>query len=199
MIFTETRLSGAFTVDLEPLADNRGFFARGFCQREFEARGLSLRIAQMNLSFSRDRGTVRGLHFQFPPAAEAKLVRCIRGALVDVIVDLRPHSPTYLEHVAIELTAENRSALYIPEQFAHGYQVCEDNTEILYQVGEFYTPSAEGGLRYSDPRLAIQWPLPVSDISDKDRSWPLLEHIEPDLRRRLTRRAGDVSAVAPSA
>jgi dTDP-4-dehydrorhamnose 3,5-epimerase len=175
MIFTETRLSGAFIVDLEPRSDARGFFARAFCQHEFEAHGLKPVIAQANISFNYRKGTVRGLHFQHPPHAETKFVRCSRGAIVDVIVDLRPESPTYLQHVAVELTAENRRGLYVPERFAHGYQVLEDNTETTYQVGEFYTPAAESGLRYNDPRLAIVWPLPVSDVSDKDQQWPLLE------------------------
>jgi dTDP-4-dehydrorhamnose 3,5-epimerase len=175
LIFTETKLEGAFIIDLEPRGDDRGFFARAFCQREFEAHGLKATIAQANISFSCRKGTVRGLHFQHPPHAETKFVRCSRGAILDVIVDLRPESPTYLQHVAVELTAENRRGLYVPERFAHGFQALEDNTETTYQVGEFYTPAAESGLRYDDPRLGIAWPLPVSDISDKDQRWPLLE------------------------
>jgi dTDP-4-dehydrorhamnose 3,5-epimerase len=186
MIFTETSLKGAFVVELEPRGDDRGFFARAFCQREFEAHGLKPVVAQANLSFNYRRGTVRGLHFQFPPAAETKFVRCTRGAILDVIVDLRPESPTYLRHVAVELTAENRSALYVPERCAHGYQALEDGTETTYQVGEFYSASAESGLRYSDPRLAIAWPEPVTDVSDKDRSWRLLDAAEPDIRARMS-------------
>jgi dTDP-4-dehydrorhamnose 3,5-epimerase len=185
MRFTETRLTGAFIVDLEPRGDERGFFARSFCQKEFEAHGLKPLIAQANISFNYRTGTVRGLHFQFPPAAETKFVRCSRGAIVDVIVDLRPESPTYLQHVAVELTAENRRGLYVPERFAHGYQVLEDGTETTYQVGEFYTPAAESGLRYSDPRLAIAWPLAVTDMSPKDESWPLLEQAEPAIAARM--------------
>jgi dTDP-4-dehydrorhamnose 3,5-epimerase len=185
MIFTQTPLQGAFVVDLEPHADGRGFFARTFCQREFEARGLKALVAQTNLSFNHRKGTLRGLHFQYPPAAETKLVRCTRGAILDVVVDLRPESPTYLKHVAVELTADNHRGLYVPERFAHGYQVLEDRTETTYQVAEFYTPSAEGGLRYSDPRLAIHWPLPVTDISDKDGSWAPLDEAEPALRARM--------------
>jgi dTDP-4-dehydrorhamnose 3,5-epimerase len=188
MKFTETKLKGAFIVDLEPRGDERGFFARSFCQKEFEAHGLKPLIAQANISFNYRKGTVRGLHFQFPPAAETKFVRCSRGAIVDVIVDLRPESPTYLQHVAVELTAENRRGLYVPERFAHGYQVLEANTETTYQVGEFYTPAAESGLRYSDPRLAIQWPLPATDMSDKDQRWPLLDEAEASIRERM--RAG---------
>lgn len=185
MTFTETTLKGAFIIDLEPRGDDRGFFARTFCQREFQAHGLKPLVAQANLSFNRRVGTVRGLHFQFPPAAETKYVRCSRGAIVDVIVDLRPESPTYLQHVAVELTAENRRGLYVPERFAHGYQVLEDDTETTYQVGEFYTPAAESGLRFSDPRLAIEWPLPPTDMSDKDRAWKLLEEVEPFIAARM--------------
>jgi dTDP-4-dehydrorhamnose 3,5-epimerase len=187
MTFTETKLKGAFVVDLEPRSDSRGFFARSFCQNEFEAHGLKPLIAQANISFNYRKGTVRGLHFQHPPHAETKFVRCSRGAILDVIVDLRPESPTYLQHVGVELTADNRRGLYVPERFAHGYQVLEDNTETTYQVGEFYTPGAEDGLRYDDPRLAIEWPLPVTDISDKDRRWPLLAD-RPEFRLAEARR-----------
>jgi dTDP-4-dehydrorhamnose 3,5-epimerase len=185
MKFTETKLKGAFIIDLEPRSDERGFFSRSFCQKEFEAHGLKTTIAQANISFNYRKGIVRGLHFQFPPAAETKFVRCSRGAIVDVIVDLRPESPTYLQHVAVELTADNRRGLFVPERFAHGYQVLEDNTETTYQVGEFYTPSAESGLRYSDPRLGIEWPLPATDMSEKDARWPLLEEVETALRERM--------------
>lgn len=174
MIFTETRLSGAFIIDPEPRGDERGLFARTFCQHEFAAHGLKVEVAQTNLSFNHRAGTLRGLHFQRPPAAETKLVRCTRGAIVDVIVDLRPGSPTYLGHVAVELSEDNRRALYVPELFAHGYQTLTDGAEVTYQVGEFYTPGAEGGLRHDDPRLGISWPLPVSVISGKDAGWPLL-------------------------
>jgi dTDP-4-dehydrorhamnose 3,5-epimerase len=185
MIFTETKLKGAFVIDLQPRGDDRGFFARSFCQREFEAHGLETLIAQSNISFNYRKGTVRGLHFQFPPAAETKFVRCSRGAIVDVIIDLRPESPTYLQHVAVELTADNRRGLYVPERFAHGYQVLEDNTETTYQVGEFYTPAAESGLRYNDPALHIEWPLPATDMSDKDQQWPLLSESEAAIRERM--------------
>ena len=185
MIFTETPLAGAFIVDADVFRDSRGFFARTFCQREFAAHGLNPNIKQANLSFNYSRGSVRGLHFQYPPAAEVKLVRCSRGAILDVIVDLRPESPTYLQHVAVELTAENRRSLYVPERFAHGYQTLEDQTETVYEVGEFYTPDAEDGLRFEDPKLGIVWPLPVSSVSPKDRAWPLLETSEPDVRSRM--------------
>lgn len=174
MRFIETALAGAFVVEPEPIADHRGFFARVFCADEFRQHGLTPAVAQCNLSRNVARGTLRGLHYQVPPAAEAKFVRCVRGAVVDVIVDLRPDSPTHLQHVAVELTAAEHRALFVPECFAHGFQTLEDDTEILYQVSEFYAPGHEGGLRHDDPALGIDWPLPVSEISDKDRGWPLL-------------------------
>jgi dTDP-4-dehydrorhamnose 3,5-epimerase len=186
MLFTETKLAGAYVIDLERREDERGFFARAFCQREFADRSLNTRIAQSNVAFNRDAGTLRGMHFQFPPAAETKLVRCTRGAIVDMIVDVRPESPTYLQHVAVELTAENGRALYVPERFAHGYQVLADETETSYQVGEFYAPELEGGLRYDDPRLGLEWPLPVVEMSEKDGGWLLLDEYEPELRRRMS-------------
>src|SRR5512136_1761048 len=148
MIFTETKLKGAFILDLERREDKRGFFARTFCQREFIQHGLKPVIAQANVAFNIKKGTLRGMHFQYPPFAESKLVRCTRGGIVDIIVDLRPESSTYLDHVAVELTADNYRSLYVPERFAHGYQVLEDSTETCYQVGEFYAPSDEGGLMY---------------------------------------------------
>ncbi len=151
MIFTETALRGAFIIDLERREDDRGFFARAFCQNEFTDHGLKPLIAQANIAFNKRKGTLRGMHFQFPPAAETKLVRCTRGAILDIIVDLRPESPTYLQHVAVELNEEYQRGLSVPERFAHGYQVLEDATETSYQVGEFYTPEAEGGLRHDDP------------------------------------------------
>jgi len=186
MIFTETTLRGAFIVDLESREDTRGFFARAFCQQEFTAHGLKPTIAQANIASNRRKGTLRGMHFQYPPAAETKLVRCTRGAILDVIVDLRPESPSYLDHVAVELTADNYRALYVPERFAHGYQVLCDHTDTSYQVGEFYTPGCEGGLRHDDRRLGLTWPLPITAISDKDRSWQPLDEIERELRRRMT-------------
>ena len=185
MIFTETELSGAFIIDLERREDDRGFFARAFCQDEFTDHGLKPLIAQANIAFTARKGTIRGMHFQFPPAEETKLVRCTRGAILDIIVDLRPESPTYLQHVAVELSADNHRALYLPERFAHGYQVLEDSTEMTYQAGEFYAPESEGGLRYDDPELGLTWPRPVTDISERDRSFPLLSEIEPELARRM--------------
>jgi dTDP-4-dehydrorhamnose 3,5-epimerase len=186
MIFTETKLKNAFVIDIEPREDSRGFFARAFCQHEFEAHGLKPVIAQSNIAFNHKKGTLRGMHFQFPPAAETKLVRCTRGAILDIIVDLRPESPTYLQHVAIELSEDNCRALYVPERFAHGYQVLRDNTETSYQVGEFYTPGVEGGLLYNDPKLHLDWPFPVAVMSEKDQTWKLLEVQEAELKQRMT-------------
>lgn len=185
MIFTETRLRGAFLVDLQRHEDSRGFFARAFCQREFEQHGLKPVIAQANVAFNRRKGTVRGMHFQYPPAAETKLVRATRGAILDIIVDLRPESPTWLQHFSVELSADNGRALYVPERFAHGYQALEDGTEASYGAGEFYTPGTEGGLLYSDRRLRLEWPLPVGEVSAKDRAWKALDELEPELRRRM--------------
>ncbi|HET8932071.1 MAG TPA: dTDP-4-dehydrorhamnose 3,5-epimerase [Polyangiales bacterium] len=186
MIFTETKLKGAFILDLERREDNRGFFARAFCQHEFAEHGLKPTIAQANVAFNKRKGTLRGMHFQFPPSAETKLVRATRGAILDIIVDLRPESPTYLQHVAVELSADNGRALYVPERFAHGYQALEDATETSYMVGEFYTPGVEGGLSPTDPRLGLKWPLPTTEISDKDRTWKLLEEVEPDVKRKMS-------------
>jgi dTDP-4-dehydrorhamnose 3,5-epimerase len=186
MIFTETELEGAFILDMERREDERGFFARAFCQNEFTDHGLKPLIAQANVAYNHRSGTMRGMHFQIPPAAETKLVRCTRGAILDVIVDLRPESPTWLRHVAVELTADNHRALYVPERFAHGYQVLMDETETSYQVGEFYSPPHERALRYDDPRLGLEWPLPVTVISEKDRNAPLLETWEERLREEMS-------------
>ena len=186
MIFTETALAGAFIIDVEPRGDSRGFFARAFCQHEFEDHGLKPVIAQGNLAYNATKGTLRGMHFQFPPKAETKLVRATRGSILDIIVDLRPESPTYLEHIAVELSADNHRALYVPERFAHGYQVLEDQTETTYQVGEFYAPETEGGLRYDDPRLGLEWPLPVGETSEKDSGWKLLDEVEAELKERMS-------------
>ena len=185
MIFTETELAGAFIIDLERREDDRGFFARMFCQNEFTEHGLKPVIAQANVGFNRRRGTLRGMHFQFPPSAETKYVRVTRGAVLDVIVDLRPESPTYLRHVAVELSAETGRGIYIPERFAHGYQALADDTETTYMVGEFYAPQYEGGLAHDDPRLGIEWPLPVREISPKDAAWPPLSDVEDEVRRRM--------------
>ena len=175
MIFAETPLSGAFVIELEPVADSRGFFARTFDAREVEARGMRPLVAQCNLSFNTVKGTLRGLHMQLPPATEPKLVRCTRGAIYDVIVDMRPDSPTRLQHFGVQLTADNRRQLYVPDLFAHGYLSLTDHAEVAYQVGEFYSPGHERGFRHDDPALAIEWPTAVTVISDKDASWPLIE------------------------
>ena len=185
MIFTETKLAGAYIIDIDRKEDERGFFARAFCQQEFGAHGLKTLIAQANVAFNHKKGTLRGMHFQSPPAAETKLVRCTRGAILDIIVDLRPDSATYLQHIAVELNEANNRALYVPERFAHGYQVLQDRTETSYQVGEFYTPSVEGGLLYNDPRLGLTWPLPVTVISEKDQKFGLLDEIESELKQRM--------------
>jgi dTDP-4-dehydrorhamnose 3,5-epimerase len=186
VIFTETKLKGAYVIDLERRNDPRGFFARAFCQREFEAHGLKPIIAQANVAHNLRKGTLRGMHFQFPPAAETKLVRCTRGAILDIIVDLRPESSTYLQHIEVELNEDNQRALYVPERFAHGYQTLCDSTDTSYQVGEFYTPDAESGLMHNDPKLGLKWPLPVAVISDKDQTFKLLSEIEPELRHKMS-------------
>lgn len=174
MEFTPTVLSGATVIDLERLGDDRGFFARTFCQEEFAAAGLEPLVKQCNVSYNHVAGTLRGLHYQVAPAEEAKLIRCTRGAIVDVIVDVRPESATYLQHISIELSADNGRALYVPPMFAHGYQTLTDGAEVAYQVSQAYTPGAEAGLRYDDPALVITWPLPVTVISPKDAVWPVL-------------------------
>jgi dTDP-4-dehydrorhamnose 3,5-epimerase len=183
--FTETRLAGAFILDLERREDSRGYFARTFCQHEFAEHGLKTTIAQANVAFNRDRGTLRGMHFQFPPKAETKLVRATRGAVVDIIVDLRPESPTYLEHVGVELTEDNGRALYVPERFGHGYQTLVDDTETSYQISEFYAPETASGLLYDDPRLGLSWPLPVTTMSVKDQKWARLDDCEGELKQRM--------------
>lgn len=175
MQFTETKLQGAFVIALEPRIDHRGFFSRTFCAREFEAHNLKPAVSQCNVSFNYSKGTLRGMHYQLAPATETKFIRCTKGAIYDVIVDMRPESPTYLQHFGVELSDENRLALYVPEMFAHGYQALTDDSEIIYQVSEFYTPNRERGLRYDDPVLGIEWPLPISEISEKDANWSLLK------------------------
>jgi dTDP-4-dehydrorhamnose 3,5-epimerase len=186
VIFTETKLKGAFIIELERRNDERGFFARAFCQNEFREHGLNPVIAQVNIASNLKKGTLRGMHFQYPPAAETKLVRCTRGAIVDIIVDLRPESRTYLEHIAVELNDDNMAALYVPERFAHGYQVLRDGTDTSYQAGEFYTPDADGGLRYDDPELGLRWPLPVSVVSPKDQAFRWFPEVEGELTRRMS-------------
>ena len=174
MKFAETPLAGAYVVELERREDDRGFFARSFCRHEFEAAGLEPVVAQCNVSWNRRAGTLRGMHFQAPPSAEAKLVRCTRGAIHDVIVDLRRESPTYLRHFATELTADNRRQLYIPALFAHGFLTLTDDVEVSYQMSEFFTPGSGRGIRYDDPALGIRWPRAIAVISEQDASWPAL-------------------------
>src|SRR5688572_22066159 len=171
MIFTETKLPGAYIIDLQPIEDSRGFFARSWSAEEFAAHGLVTRMLQANISFNKEKGTLRGMHRQAQPFSEVKIVRCTRGAIYDVAIDLRPNSPTYKQWAAVELSADNRRMFYIPEDFGHGFQTLEDDTEVTYQVSQVYTPAAERGNRFDDPAFNIDWPLPVSVISDKDRLW----------------------------
>ena len=175
MNFVETPLRGAYVIEVEKHEDERGFFARSWCVREFAGKGLDTTLAQSNVSFNKLKGTLRGLHYQIPPHAEVKLVRCTKGSLFDVIVDLRKDSPTFLKWFAIELTAANHRMLYIPKLFAHGFQTLEDDTEIFYQMSEFYEPAASKGLRWDDPRLGINWPDAGRTMSQKDQAFPNLE------------------------
>lgn len=172
MRFVATRLKGAYLIEPEIRADERGFFARAFCRREFLAHGLNPELVQCNLSFNPASGTLRGMHYQRAPHTEAKLVRCTAGAICDVILDLRPGSPTFTQWAAVELSAGNRRLLYVPEGFAHGYQTLTEGAEVFYQVSAFYHPGSEGGVRWDDPAFKIEWPLPVSSISAKDASYP---------------------------
>jgi len=173
MRFTETTVHGAYLIDAEPRTDERGFFARLWCRDEFAARGLSAEFVQCNDSFSARRGTLRGLHYQAAPHAEVKLVRCVRGRVFDVLVDLRRDSPTYTQWFGTELTAENRRMLYVPEGCAHGYLTLEDDSEVVYPVSQPYTPDAERGVRWNDPRFAIAWPpVDTLTLSPKDQQWP---------------------------
>lgn len=171
MRFTETRLPGAWRISLEKRADSRGFFARVFCEEEFAAHGLVTRYPQCNLSYNDKRGTLRGMHFQRPPKPEIKVVRCLRGAVYDVLLDLRPDSPTYLKHEAFELTADNRDALYVPEGIAHGFQALTDDAEMFYQMSEFYVPALNDGVRWNDPAFQIEWPIEDPILSDKDKAY----------------------------
>jgi dTDP-4-dehydrorhamnose 3,5-epimerase len=172
MIFSETPVKGVFLIDLEPIADERGFFARSWCQQEFATHGLSTQVVQCNVSYNRFRHTLRGLHYQVVPHQEAKLVRCVRGALYDVVLDLRPGSSTYLQHVGVELSADNRQAIHVPEGCAHGFLTLTDDTEVLYQMSAAYAAGAARGIRWDDPAFGIRWPAPVVIISQRDRSYP---------------------------
>ncbi len=172
MIFTETLLKGAFLIDPEKIKDTRGFFARTWCRREFEKHGIFFRPVQCNVSYNKKKGVLRGMHYQAAPHPEAKLIWCIKGAIHDVIIDLRPMSPTITQHVSVVLTAENRRMLYIPEGFAHGFQTLENESEIFYQMSEFYAPEYAKGVRWNDPAFEIQWPTDERLISDRDQSFP---------------------------
>ena len=178
MIFNKTPLNDAWVIDTESLSDDRGFFARAFCANEFKEHGLNPTIAQGNMSYNHKKGTLRGMHYQKAPATETKLVRCTHGSIYDVIVDIRPDSPTYMQHYGVELSAENRRALYVPEMFAHGYLTLTDHAEVTYLVGEFYTPGVEGGYRYDDPAFGIEWPISVDVVSEKDANWALIDQLE---------------------
>lgn len=175
MRFLATGLSGARLVELQKITDERGFFARSWCAEEFRAAGLDAGIEQANISFNRRAGTMRGMHYQGAPSAEAKVVRCTRGSIYDAIVDLRPDSATYRKWFGVELTADNHLALFVPAAFAHGFQTLEDETEVHYLMSAPYDPQAARGLRHDDPAIGIEWPLPVTEISVKDTTWPLLE------------------------
>jgi dTDP-4-dehydrorhamnose 3,5-epimerase len=172
MKFTPTDLAGAWLVDVEPAADERGFFARTWCRREFAEHGIDCDFVQASVSYNRSAGTLRGMHFQRAPHDETKLVRCVRGAIHDVIVDIRPGSATYGRWIGVELSAENRRGLLVPQGFAHGFLTLADDTEVFYQISAYYTPGHAGGLRYDDPALAIEWPIEATVIADKDRRWP---------------------------
>jgi dTDP-4-dehydrorhamnose 3,5-epimerase len=172
MIFTQTPLPGAYVIDIERRADNRGFFARTWCLREFETHGLNPNVVQINATLSARKGTLRGLHYQVAPYQEVKIVRCTRGALYDVIVDLRPQSPAYKQWLGVELTEDNHRMLYVPEGFAHGSQTLTDNTELWYQTSQFYAPEAARGVRFDDPAFQIKWPLAIEVVSDPDKNWP---------------------------
>jgi dTDP-4-dehydrorhamnose 3,5-epimerase len=179
MIYRETRLNGAFVIELEKNADSRGFFARTWCQREFQERGLNPRLVQCNISFNKKAGTLRGMHYQAAPCQEAKLVRCTRGSIFDVIIDLRPNSSTYKGHLGVRLSADEYTMLYIPEGFAHGFQTLVDNTEVFYQMSEFYSPEAATGVRWDDPVFGIAWPATRNRvISKKDMNWPFYSAVE---------------------
>jgi dTDP-4-dehydrorhamnose 3,5-epimerase len=171
MLFTETRLKGAFIIQLEKRGDERGFFARTFCQKEFSDHDLNPQLSQANLAYSRFKGTLRGMHYQAMPHAEAKLVRCTKGAIFDVAVDLRPDSATYRQWFGVTLSGDNYKMFYIPEEFAHGYMTIEDHCELTYMVSAFYEPHAERGVRWDDPAFNIKWPFSPKVISDKDKKW----------------------------
>lgn len=169
MIFTETKLKGSFILEIKKLEDERGFFGRYWCEKEFEAHRITAQPVQANVSFNKQKGTLRGMHYQMPPHEEAKLVRCTRGAIYDVIIDLRPASPTFLQWLAVELSEDNYKMVFVPENFAHGFITLKDKTEVSYLVSQFYTPNSANGIRWNDPFFKIEWPLKPHVISEKDR------------------------------
>jgi dTDP-4-dehydrorhamnose 3,5-epimerase len=175
MIFTETKLKGAYIIDVKRLEDERGFFGRSYCEREFEEYGLNTNVVQANVSHNKVKGTLRGMHMQVSPYEETKLVRCTRGAIYDVIIDMREDSETYKQWIGVELTADNFRMLYVPEGFAHGFITLEDNTDVTYQVTQFYTPGSEKGIRWNDPSFNIQWPIEPVVVSEKDQAHPDFE------------------------
>src|SRR5262245_10132890 len=171
MIFTETTLSGAYVIELEKLEDERGFFARSWCENEFRRHGLETRIAQTNVSFNKQAGTLRGMHYQAPPFAEAKVVSCTRGSIYDVIIDLRPNSPTFLKWIGVLLSADNQKALYVPKSFAHGFLTMQEDSEVSYLMFEFYSPEHARGVRWNDPLFTVAWPMQPSAMSARDRQY----------------------------
>lgn len=176
MLFNKTPLKGAYTIDLEKRGDERGFFSRLFCENEFKVNSLETKYVQINNSLSEKKGTLRGMHYQVAPLGEVKLIRCIKGALYDVIVDLRPNSPTFKKWFGTELNDKNRTMMYVPKGFAHGFITLTDEVEAFYLVSEFYAPEQERGLRYDDPNIDIRWPIIPIDISEKDKNWPELDY-----------------------
>jgi dTDP-4-dehydrorhamnose 3,5-epimerase len=174
MVFTETKLKGAFIINLTRLEDERGFFARTFCQNEFKEHGLNIQIAQANISYNKRRGTFRGMHMQLPPYEESKLIKCARGTIYDVIVDMRVSSDTYKQWIGVELTAENHQMLYVPEGFAHGFITLKNDTEVTYQMNQFYAPASEKGFRWNDPAFGIVWPIQPIIMAEKDKNFPLI-------------------------
>jgi dTDP-4-dehydrorhamnose 3,5-epimerase len=178
VIFHETPLGGAYVIAAEPLGDERGLFARTWCEREFATRGLETRVVQCSTSFNSKRGTLRGMHYQIEPFAETKIVRCTRGAIHDVIIDLRRDSPTFRRHFAIALTADNRKAIYVPKGLAHGFQTLEDDSEVFYQMSQFYSSEHARGVRWDDPAFGIRWPVDIRTIAERDRSYPDIDDVE---------------------
>jgi dTDP-4-dehydrorhamnose 3,5-epimerase len=175
MVFSETKLKGAFIINLKRLEDERGFFARTFCQNEFKEHGLNIQIAQANISYNKKRGTLRGMHMQLPPYEESKLIKCTRGAIYDVIIDMRKSSDTYKQWIGVELTAENRQMLYVPEGFAHGFITLKNDAEVSYQMNQFYAPGSEKGFRWNDPAFGIVWPIQQPRvIAEKDKNFPFI-------------------------